>query len=86
MPKLCFYLSGLLIGTIQADVIPSPGSEVTFVTDSCKKGLVPGSVIRFTVEGENCQPTHYDYSGNNVVAHIDVNDYEVIKSGPELED
>lgn len=86
MPEIRFYLSGSLIGTIQADVVPSPGSEVTFVTEIYKKGLVPGSVIRFIVEGDHCEPTNYDYSGADVVAHIDVNEYTLIKSGPELED
>jgi hypothetical protein len=86
MPELNFYLSGSLIGTVQADVVPSPGSEVTFITESYKKGLVPDSVICFTVEGEHCQPTNYDYSGEHVVAHIDVNGYTLIKSGPALEE
>ncbi len=86
MPELRFYLSGSLIGTVQADVVPSPGSEVTFVTESYKKGLVPGSVIRFTVEGEYCEPTSYDYSGDDVVATIDVNAYTLVKAGPKLED
>jgi hypothetical protein len=86
VPELRFYLSGSLIGTVQADVVPSPGSEVTFVTESYKKGLVPGSVIRFTVEGEYCEPTSYDYSGDDVVATIDVNAYTLVKAGPKLED
>lgn len=86
MPELRFYLSGSLIGINQADVVPSPGSEVTFLTESYKKGLVPGSVISFTVEGDHCEPTYYDYSGEDVVAHVDVNGYTLIKSGPELKD
>lgn len=86
MPELRFYLSGSLIGAIQAEVVPKPGSEVTFVTESYKKGLVPGSVISFVVEGDHCEPTRHDYSGEDVVVHIDVNGYTLIKSGPELED
>lgn len=86
MPELRFYLSGSLIGTVQADVVPSPRSEITFVTDSYKKGVVPGSVISFTVEGEHCLPTNYDYSGNDVIAHIDVDAYTLVKAGPTLPD
>lgn len=86
MAELRFYLSGSVIGTLKADVVPSPGSEVTFVTDNYKKGLVPGSVICVTVEGEFCDPTHYDYSGAEVVAHIDANGYRLLKDGPALPD
>lgn len=86
VPELRFYLSGSLIGTVQADAVPSPRSQVTFVTESRKKGLAAGSVICFTVEGDFCEPTDYDYSGDDVVAHIDVNGYTLMKSGPDLVD
>lgn len=86
MAELKFYLSGSLIAAFPADVVPSPGAEVTFVTQSYKKGLVPGSVICVTVEGEYCEPTSYDYIGNDVVAHIDANGYKLLKAGPPLEE
>lgn len=86
MPELKFYLSGSVIGTIHADVVPSPGAEVTFVMDTYKKGYVPGSVISFIVEGEHCLPTNYDYSGDDVVAHIDVGGFTLVKAGPDLPD
>lgn len=86
MAQLRFYLSGSPIGTVQADVVPSPGAEVTFVTDSYKKGLYAGSTISIIVEGDHCDPTSYDFSGDEVVAVIDANGYKLIKSGPKPAD
>ena len=86
MIKLVFTLSGSPVATLSSEVVPHTGSEVILRTDSYKKGLVPGSLIRFTVEGEHCDPVAFDLTDNEAVVHFDINGYDLLEAGPPLED
>lgn len=82
--ELRFALSGSVIATAQADCVPEVGSEVVIRTDSYKKGVTPGSLLRFPVSAEF--PPVSDYSeGNRAVVYIAVNEYQVLEEGPPVD-
>ncbi|MBY8829898.1 hypothetical protein [Hephaestia mangrovi] len=81
--KLRFVLSGSLIATTEADIVPPVGSEVVIRTISYKKGVTPGSLLSFKISEE--WPPVYDFSTNPVEVSIDVNGYEVLEQGPPVE-
>ncbi|GAN97348.1 hypothetical protein Geu3261_0166_004 [Komagataeibacter europaeus NBRC 3261] len=85
MTKLVFTLSGSPIATVHAGCVPPVGSAVIIRTDNYKKGLVPGSLIRFTVEGEHCDPAVFDFTEKNTTVYFDVNGYELLEKGPPLD-
>jgi hypothetical protein len=80
--ELRFMFSGSCICTAQADAAPVVGSEVIIRTESHKKGLNGGSLIRFPILAEF--PPVYDYSDNGVVVFVDVNEYEELEAGPSV--
>ncbi|MBV2150210.1 hypothetical protein KRZ98_18400 [Sphingobium sp. AS12] len=82
--ELRFMFSGSNICQTEAECVPPAGSEVIIRTDYYKKGLTPGSLIRFTVTDEF--PTVYDFSQGGLIAYIDVNGYTVLEAGPDLKD
>lgn len=81
--KLRFALSGSVIATAESDCVPQIGSEVVIRTDSYKKGVTPGSLLRFPVSTEF--PPVYDYSVDPVEVSIDVNGYHVLEKGPPID-
>ncbi|MCW4579112.1 hypothetical protein [Gluconacetobacter entanii] len=85
MVKLIFTLSGSPIATIRSDCVPPAGSAVIIRTDNYKKGLVPGSLIRFTVEDEHFDPTVFDFTKENTTVYLDINGYELLEEGPQLD-
>lgn len=85
MTELQFYLSGELIGTIESDVVPHPGSEVTFKTNYYQKGVWPGSILQFTVEAEHCDFTHFDFTEEQPVVRFDINGFLIVYSAPSGE-
>ena len=81
--KLRFVLSGSLVATTEADCVPQIGSEVVIRTESDKKGVTPGSLLRFKVS-EEWSPI-YDYSTDPAEVSIDVNGYEVLEEAPPID-
>ncbi len=77
--ELRFFISGSLVCTRQADSVPPVGALVTIRTESYKKGVTAGSLIRFPISEES--PPEYDYSDNGLVVFIDVNGWEVLEAG-----
>lgn len=77
--KLRFVLSGSLIATAEATSVPPIGVEVVIRTISYKKGVTPGSLLRFKVSEE--WPPIYDYTTDPIEVSIDVNGYEVLEEG-----
>jgi hypothetical protein len=82
--KLRFSLSGSVIANAEADCVPQIGTEVVVRTIGYKKGVTPGSLLRFKVVVEECPPI-YDYSTDPVEVTIDVNGYDVLEEGPPVD-
>lgn len=72
--EIRFCISGSVVFTSNSDVVPTVGSEVTIRTESYKKGMPPGTIVKFRVSDEF--PPHFDYTTDTV--YIDVNGWEVL--------
>lgn len=80
--EIQFSISGSIVFSTNSTIVPSVGSEVTIRTEAYKKGMWPGTVLRFSVSEEF--PPHFDYISD--VVHIDVNGWEVLEKGVEPTD
>lgn len=79
--KLRFRLSGSVLLEREADFSPGPGAIIRICTETYKKGLNSGSVIEFRIT--ESEPVIFDFTDmGDVIAYIDVNDYNLIQEGP----
>lgn len=76
--EIQFYIGGSLVSRSKSDVIPLIGSEVEICMETYKKGMFPGTVLRFTVSEEF--PPKLDSATGNVA--IDVNGWTVAHEAP----
>jgi len=81
--KLRFALSGSIIFEGQSDCVPPPGSTVSFVVQSYKKGFEVGDYVSATVSDDGVIPADYDFSGETVEVTLDVDGLRKLNSsGP----
>jgi NADPH-dependent curcumin reductase CurA len=78
--KLRFALSGSIIFEGPADCVPPPGSTVSFVVQSYKKGFQFGDHVSATVTDDGTVPADYDFSEDEVLVTLAVNDLVVLNS------
>jgi hypothetical protein len=79
--RLMFMLSGSLVAEAESDVVPTVGSRFTIRMASYKKGLAPGTILDVPVLAEF--PPVFDYTGNEPVVYLDVDQFHVVQEGPE---
>lgn len=82
--KIRYVMSGSEVFSTDSDCVPAVGCTVIITTDSYKKGVPAGSLITFPVTAEH--PPIFDYSGRVPEVSIDVNQWVVLKRGPEPEE
>ena len=79
--KLRFALRGSIVFEAEADCVPPVGARVSFVMQSYKKGMEPGTLVTATVTSD-IEP-FYAFDDGKVEVTLDV-DHFVTASDPDV--
>ncbi|WP_298331462.1 hypothetical protein [Asticcacaulis sp.] len=82
--ELRFHLSGTTVFSTEAVLAPGVGSVFIIKTESYKKGLRPGSVVRVEITDDDPPVWDFTEPGGPVVL-LSINGYEMLKEGPLLD-
>lgn len=74
------YMSGSLVWEGQLDCVPPIGTSIIFPMQSYKKGLWPGSILRFDITAD--LPPTIDLTDEAPVVVLDVNNWHVLDEAP----
>ncbi len=82
--ELKFHLNGSVLFSTKSPSIPPIGSIAIITTESYKKGLVPGSLIKVEIGKHDPLEVAYENDGT-ILVHISINGYEVLKEGAPID-
>lgn len=80
--RIQFALSGTIMFDGLADAVPPPGTTVSFVTQTYKKGIEADILVSATVTSD--LPHHYDFTGPETVVTVDVDEFVLPRSDADL--
>ena len=74
------YISGSVVWEGKLDTVPPVGTSIIFPMQTYKKGLRPGTILRFDVSSEF--PPTVDLTEEMPVLSLDVDGWRVLAEGP----
>lgn len=80
--RIQFILSGTIMFEGPAEAVPPPGTTVSFVTQTYKKGIEADTLVSATVTSDISH--HYDFTGPETVVTVDVDEFVLPRLDSDL--